>query len=172
MLNIRKVEKCLDDNMVKVRKVVNILIIILFGVQVVVVFIQVIARFIFINPFSWSEEMARYIQVWMILLVSSICVRKNAHFAIDYLIYKLNFRYKKILDIMVNLIVLFYIFIITTYGWRIVVTIFTFSQTSPAMLIPMYLIYLAIPVSGLLMFLEGLIRLLKLIRLKNNNKDL
>ena len=160
---MRKVGKCLDDNLVKVRKVVNILIIILFGVQVVVVFIQVIARYIFNNPFSWSEEMARYIQVWMILLVSSICVRKNAHFAIDYLTYKLNFRYKKILDIVVNLILLFYIFIITTYGWRIVVTIFSFGQTSPAMLMPLYLIYLAIPVSGVLMFLEVLIRLLKLI---------
>lgn len=160
---MRKVGKCLDNNLVKVRKVTNILIIILFGAQVVVVFGQVIARYVFNNPFSWSEEIARYIQVWMILLASSICIRKNTHLAVDYLTHKMNFKNKKKIDIGINLLLLFYLFVITTYGWRLVVTIFTFGQTSAAMLIPMYLIYLAIPVSGLLMFLEALIRLLKLI---------
>lgn len=168
---MEKIGKYLDTKLAKVRKLINILIVILFGTQVVVVFSEVVARYVFNNPFSWSGEMARYIQVWMILLASTICVRKDIHIAVDYLTYKLTFRYKKILKIVIKLITMFYLFIITNYGWKLFLIIFRFGQTSPAMQIPIHLIYLAIPICGLLMFLEALIALLKLIGLKNN-KDL
>jgi len=172
-LSMQKIGKYFNVYFAKVRKLINIVIIILFGVQVVVVFSEVVSRYVFNSPFFWSGEMARYIQVWMILLASTIAVRKNTHLSVDFLTYKLNFRYKKILKIVAILVVMFYIFIVIIYGWKLVLTLFRFGQTSPALLIPMYLIYLAIPVTGLLMFLEALIRLLKLIRLKNNyNKDL
>jgi len=153
----------------KIRELINIVIVILFGVQVIVVFSTVVSRYVFNNPFTWSEELARYIQVWMILLASIIAVRKDAHLSTDYLVYKLNFRWRKTLKIVSNLVVMFFLSIVTIYGWKLVLTLFRFGQTSPALLIPMYLIYLALPVSGLLMFLEALIRLLGLIRLENDS---
>jgi len=167
---MEKIVKYLDSHLVKARELLNILIVILFGTQVVVVFTQVVTRYVFNDPFSWSEEMARYIQVWMILLASSICIRKNSHLSVDYTIHSLPFKYKKILKIVVNLLIMFFLFIMIFYGWKIVIVLFG-HQTSAAMRIPMYLIYLALPICGLLMLLENLISLLKLIGLKND-KDL
>jgi len=166
-LNMEKIVKYLDARFVKARKLINILIVILFGTQVVVVFMQVVARYVFNDPFSWSEEMARYIQVWMILLASSICIRKGSHLSVDYATHSLPLKYKKILKIVVNLLIMFFLFVMTFYGWKIIIVIFG-HQTSSAMRIPMYLIYLALPICGLLMILENLISLLKLIGLKSD----
>lgn len=161
----------LDNNLITilVRKSEKIIIVILFSLLVLVSFSQVIARYVFNSPLSWSEEMARYIHVWLILITSPICIRKGRHLKLDFLSHSLPFKYKKPLKIIIDLlVVMFYLYIMVIYGWKTVIVNFG-SQNSPAMQIPMYLIYLALPISGLLMILENLISLLKLIGLKNNN---
>ena len=161
----------LDNNVIiiLVRKSEKIVIVILFSLLVLVSFSQVIARYVFNSPLSWSEEMARYIHVWLILITSPICIRKGRHLKLDFLSNSLPFKYKKPLKIIINLlVVMLYLYIMVIYGWKTVIVNFG-SQNSPAMQIPMYLIYLALPISGLLMILENLISLLKLIGLKNNN---
>ena len=161
----------LDNHLIiiLVRKLGKIIISILFSLLVLVCFSQVIARYVFNSPLTWSEEMARYIHIWMILLTSHICIRKGTHLKLDFVTHSLPFKYKKPLKIIVNLlVVMFYLYIMTIYGWKIVIVNFG-HQISPAMRIPMYLVYLVLPISGLLMILENLILLLKLIGLKNNN---
>ena len=69
------VEKVLERGMTPLRKFTYIAVTVLFGSQVIVVFAQVIWRFVFDSPFSWSEELARYLQVWLILLMSAVCIR-------------------------------------------------------------------------------------------------
>ena len=99
---MQEIGKLLDSHLVSVRKIVNIVIISVFAVQVIVIFSQVVWRFVFNNPFSWSEELARYLQVWLILLTSSVCVRKGRHLAVDYATHALPFRYNKILKIIIG----------------------------------------------------------------------
>ena len=157
-----KIGEYLDVHLEGIRKLINIFIVILFGILIFVVFIQVIARYIFNSPFSWSEEIARYIQVWLIFLTSSICIRKGRHILLDYATHYFSSKIKKINEIIGNLIIMIYLFVMTIYGWKTVIAIFG-RQTSPAMQIPLYLIYLALPLSGLLMILENLVILLKLL---------
>ena len=64
--------------MIILRKITEKVIFSLFVVLVAVVFYQVLARYAFNSPPSWTEELARYCQVWIILLTSSICIRKGS----------------------------------------------------------------------------------------------
>ena len=164
---MQRIGNFLDNNFIitSVRKLVKILIITMFGLLVLVVFAQVIARFVFNNPFRWSEELARYLQVWMIVLTSSICIREGTHLAVDYATHALPFVYRKLLKLLVLLLMVFYLIIVIVYGAKMVSVIT--KQVSPAMQIPIYIAYLAVPIGGFLMFIEALISFFKLAGAKN-----
>lgn len=76
MGDIRK--RCIYVVLMKfIRKATEVVIVFLFVVMISAVFLQVVARYAFNSPPSWAEELARYCQVWIILLTSSICIRKG-----------------------------------------------------------------------------------------------
>lgn len=58
----------------------------LFGALTVVVALQVIARFVLHTPMIWSEEAARFLFFWLVLLGSAMGVRDRRHFVIDFTI--------------------------------------------------------------------------------------
>jgi len=147
------------------RKLVKNFILIIFGLLVLVVFSQVIARFVFNDPIRGLEELARYLQVWMIILTSSICIREGAHLAVDYATHALSFIYKKLLKLLVLLLIMFYLIITIVYGGKVVVTII--SQTSASLRIPIYILYLVVPIGCFLMFIEALILFFRLTGAKN-----
>lgn len=156
---IKKIVEFIDFRLELVRKFINILVIFSFGMLVLVVFSQVIWRFVFNNPFSWTEELARILQVWLVLLTSSICIRKGSHLSIDYAIHALPFKYKKVLKLIVMLFIMFYLLILIIYGSKLIMI--TINQTTAAMRVPIYVVYLAFPIGGFLMFLESLLIFLK-----------
>lgn len=164
---MQRIGNFLDNHFIitSVRKLVRIIIVVMFGLLVLVVFGQVIARFVFNDPFRWSEELARYLQVWMIILTSSICIREGIHLAVDYATHALPFVFRKLLKLLVLLLIMFYLIIVIVYGAKLVSVIT--MQVSPAMQIPIYIVYLAVPTGGFLMFIEALISFFKLTGAKN-----
>ena len=52
---------------------------------VILVFFQVILRYVFSSSLSWSEELARYIFIWQIWLGTSVAQRDNSHVRIEAL---------------------------------------------------------------------------------------
>ena len=78
-----------------IRKTSEIVIVFLFMLLVAVVFYQVVARYVFNDPPSWTEELARYCQVWIILLTSSICIRKGSHLSVDYFGHRIGVEAKR-----------------------------------------------------------------------------
>ncbi|MBA7533034.1 hypothetical protein ES705_25269 [subsurface metagenome] len=164
---MQRIGNFLDNHFIitSVRKLVKIFITIMFALLVLVVFMQVVARFVFNDPFRWSEELARYLQVWMIILTSSICIREGTHLAVDYATHILPFVCRKLLKLLVLLLMMSYLIVVIVYGARIVSVIT--RQVSPAMQIPIYIVYLAVPIGGSLMFIEALISFFKLTGAKN-----
>ena len=75
-----------------IRKLTEGAVVFLFAGLVLVVFLQVLTRYAFNQPPAWSEELARYLQVWIILLASPLCIRKGSHLAVDYFGHKLGPR--------------------------------------------------------------------------------
>jgi len=144
----------LESALSPVRKTVFIAIVAMFGLQVVVVFAQVVWRFVFNDPFSWSEELARYLQVWIVLLASSVCIREGSHLMVDYLVHYLPFSCKKYLKLFVTLLMMVFITVLVVYGIKMMGAT---TARSPALNIPMSAVYLVFPIAGILMWLESLV---------------
>lgn len=132
----------------KVYKLVFLMCFILMGLMVAIIFAQVIARYVFNASFSWSEELGRYIFVWITFLGTAIGLKKKAHVALDNLVKKLPARASKIATDLGKLAMMMLGLIITYSGYRFMEL--AGHQRSPAMQLPMKYIYLVFPVSGVL----------------------
>lgn len=143
-----------------IRKATEVVIVFLFVVLVSAVFLQVVARYAFNSPPSWTEELARYCQVWIILLTSSICIRKGSHLAVDYLSHKFSPLMSRFLQILISCLVAVYVAVVTVFGWRLMLV--GHYQASPAMQINMSYIYVIFPLGGLLMFIEAVLSIYKI----------
>ena len=113
---------------------------------------QVATRFILHDPSSYTEELARFLLIWIGLLGAAYALRTKAHLGIDILTYRLTGIRKQITDILVYLIIiLFSLLIMVIGGFRLVQLTFNLNQISASMSIKMGYIYSVIPFSGLLM---------------------
>lgn len=112
---------------------------------------QVVARYALGRPPSWTEELARYLQVWLVLLASPICLRRGLHLAVDYLTPGLPPRAKRVVRSLNHLLVGLFGVVLTVFGVRMLPV--ASLQVSPALGISMFWPYLAVPTSGLLITL-------------------
>lgn len=118
------------------------------------IFVQVVMRYVFMNSLSWSEELARYMYVWQTWLAASYAVRKGRHLRITSLTDKLKAPTSIIIELAV--IVLWFCFSVYLCAKSVdlVSMIRMQGQTSPAMDMPMWFAYLAVPVGTALMALR------------------
>ena len=118
----------------------------------VTILIQIFFRFVVYRPVPWSEELARYLMIWMGMLGSVIALRKGRHIGVTFLVDKLPARAHKFIVNLVRLIIIGFMAII---GWEGVgLAIFNATQLSAAMEIPMTIPYLAIPVGATMMIVD------------------
>lgn len=136
-----------------IRRSVEIVVVSLFAVLTVSVFAQVVARYVFNSPPAWTEELARFCQVWIVLLTSSICVRKGSHLAVDYLGPSLPPAASKALGVATGVLIIAYSAVVTVWGFRLMAV--GSLQVSPAMQVNMAVVYAVFPIAGLLMVIEG-----------------
>jgi TRAP-type C4-dicarboxylate transport system permease small subunit len=130
-------------------------IVTLFGVLVIAVFAQVVARYVFNLPPAWTEELARFCQVWIILLASSICIRKGSHLAVGYLGPSLGDGARRTVAGITGSLMMLYSAVVVVWGVHLV--LIGFGQTSPAMQLNMGWVYLAFPIAGGLMVVEAVL---------------
>ena len=155
--------KSLDSHYEIFRKFIDIFIIVLFTILILVVFSQVVFRYVFNNSLTWAEEMARYLQVWIVFLAAAAAIRTGSHISVDYATHNLSSRYKNFLGIIIAILTILFLGIVTTYGYKLFIQIYHSTQRSPAMQMPMSVAYAAVPVGGLFMLIEAIIVFLKLI---------
>ncbi len=120
-------------------------------VMVIVVFLQVIFRFIVKSAIPWSEELARYLLVWISFLGASIGVKRKGHIGIAAVVNVLPGRVKIIVSLIANALSMGFFVIIVIWGHKILGVVA--SQLSPAMEISMALPYAAILTGGILMLI-------------------
>lgn len=118
----------------------------------VIVFLQVFFRFTFQIPLSWSEESARYLMIWMGMIGSAAAIRHARHIGVQLFVEKLPPTLYRILVPLAELAMILFLVILVKEGMNLAAR--NFMQLSPAMRIPMFYPYLAIPVGAALMILE------------------
>ena len=137
------------------------LVVPIMAVMTVVVIMQVFCRFVLRDSLSWSEELARYLMVWAVFIGASIGVKRGSHVGVEALVIRLPKRAQIIFKYLGLVIVLVFCAIVLFYGLGILRRQITGHQVSPAMRMPMWWAYLAIPTGALLMgirFIQNLIK--------------
>lgn len=119
--------------------------------------IQVIARYVFNNSLTWSEELCRYMYVWTGFITVSFCIKHGSIIKIDTLIMFLPKTLKKILDALTSILSIAIVTILLQNAIFIVQKQMISGQTSPAIKLPMWIVYMG-PVIG---FILTLIRLIE-----------
>ncbi len=129
------------------------------AVMTVVVFLQVVYRYVLTQPLHWSEELARYLFVWLSILGATLGLQKRGHFGLDIFYRMLPRQGKRFLQLLINLSIGIVIFVILVQGIKLVEK--TVLQESPAMAISMGWAYACLPVGAALMVIHLLVILLK-----------
>lgn len=129
------------------------------AVLIIPVSIQIFSRFTELIPaYIWTEELSRFCFIWMVMIGAMLGVRERLHFDVDVWPTQ-SPRGNAVLRIISNIFVL--VFTGVTIWWGIEFTRFGWNQTSELADLPMWLIFIAWPLTGLswLMFLiEAFVR--------------
>ncbi|TYP55450.1 TRAP transporter small permease [Thermosediminibacter litoriperuensis] len=140
------------------------LVVILLFVMTVVVFWQVICRFVLKASLPWSEEISRYILVWASFLGASIGVKRGAHIGVEAFTMILPAKLKKFVQHFAIILSVLFCLIVFKESLSIIQKQIINNQVSPAMRIPMWWAYAAIPTGMILMAIRFLQTMVKISR--------
>lgn len=142
-----------------------------FFAGITLIFYGVIMRYVFNEPKAWVEEVVRYVIIWGVFLGFAIALRYNHHIQVDILYDKLSSRWKKIVDYFSTSISIVFCIIYTYYGIILVENRFSSGMVSLDVGIPMWIVYLILPISGLLFLIRFIERLVNLVQGKDVEYD-
>lgn len=143
-----KLYKHLDDH---VETYLSSILLIFFSILVIV---QVVMRYVFNSPLTWSEELSRYAFVWFVYTSAAYAVRYQRHVKFTFLVNALNrvsYVYGQIVKIIALFLWIGFLIFIDYYSIQMVINQYNTGQVSPANQIPMYIVYLGLPLGALLM---------------------
>jgi len=144
----------------KLDKIVSWMLIILMGLMVLNVSWQVLSRYIVQNPSSFTDELSRYMLIWLGMLGAAYVAGQNQHLAIDILPNKLTGKPKIKLLVLINILILLFALIAMVLGGSNLVYItYILEQKSATLQIPLAYIYIIIPISGLLVVYYQIIQI-------------
>ncbi len=144
----------------------------LFGLgfsMALLVAVQVFCRYILNQSLFWSEELARYMLVWLTFLGASAAYYKGAHPGVDVLYNRLSPTLRRISTILIHLSALTLFTVMVVYGYRF--AHFVRLQTTPALQLPKWIVLGIIPLSGAILMLHAVGFLLATIR-KGGGRDI
>ena len=135
---------------------------VIMAVMVINVLWQVFTRYVIGIPSSYTDELARYLMIWIGVLGAAYVSGRNLHVAIDVIPSRSSNQTKKKLSKTVYiLIILFVVCAFVIGGIRLVYLSYILGQQSPALHIPLAVVYMVIPISGLLIVFYKVSDLLK-----------
>lgn len=117
----------------------------------ILLFIQVIMRYIFQNSLSWSEEIARFLYIWEVWIGISYAAKNNAHMRVTLIFSAVKGKAAFYLNIFVYVVWLAFGVIFTYIGINTAKQIMKYGQMSPALHIPMWIPFAGIPLGAFLM---------------------
>ncbi len=127
----------------KVDRILGTVLVIMLAVMTVDVLWGVFTRYVMSNQASWSEELARFLLIWIGILGAAYASGQRMHLSIDLL-------ENKPVRLIAALIIAFALGVMVVGGSRLVMLTADLGQRSPALGIPMAFVYAVVPLSGLL----------------------
>lgn len=141
-------------------------LVLIMSLMVVNVLWQVFSRYLLANPSSFTDELARYLMIWVGVLGAAYVAGKGNHVAITYFSEKFSVSNFKRVKLLINLFIMGFAFLgMFIGGLRLVYITLILEQLSPSLKIPLGVVYAVIPLSGILIIFY------KVLDLKNIRYD-
>lgn len=141
------------------------LLVIILSVLVLDVLWQVASRYIMNSPSSFTDELAGFLLIWTGLLGAAYVAGKREHLAIDILLQRSSPERRYKLELIISvLIILFAVLVMIVGGSWLVYTRFYLGVTSAALGLPLGVVYLVLPISGILITyfdIDNMVRMVK-----------
>lgn len=132
----------------------------LFALLVGLVVWQVFTRLVLGQPSAWSEEAARHAFVWVSLIGIAIAVGEKADVIMDFLVERLPRQLQRVADILAYLATLAFVLYVMVLG-GIHQSILAWGQQNPLLPLTQGQLYLALPISGVLLTVYLLIHIVE-----------
>ena len=134
---------------------------VLIAIMVLLVWAQVFMRYLLnFSPF-WIEATARYMMIWSLLLASAVLVGSNGHVRVDFLQRLYSPTVDKVISLILSLAVLVFLLVYTIFGMEAALDQWTVREGS--IRISMFWPFIIVPISGLLMILNLLVRMYEIL---------
>lgn len=156
--------------MVKKRnKAEEIFLIGTMAVMVILIFGQILGRYVLGSSASWTEEVSRYVHVLQVWIGAGYAVKLREHIKIESFVGLFKGSFRKILDIIALIIWFGMALFLALFGTMLVLDNLKSGQVSPAVQVPIWIPYLAVPLGGLSMCIRLVQQIVDII--KANDDD-
>lgn len=124
-----------------------------FMAMTVLIFLQVLFRYVIQASLSWSEELARYFFIWLTFIGACVATRERTHIKVTMLIDTIkNKKVKRYLVLFANLLSICFLAVLVRWGIPIALKVLALKQISPSMpFLYIGIVYIAIPLGSFLM---------------------
>lgn len=140
-----------------INRLVSWMLVALLSLMITVTTAGVISRYGFNSALSWSEELGRYLLVWISFLGATLATYKKSHIGISIVFDRLSLRFQFWVGVIVDLIVILFMGTILIGGIKMLP--FIHARTAPTLSIPMSIPYLIMPIAAGVIIFHILIRL-------------
>jgi TRAP-type C4-dicarboxylate transport system permease small subunit len=160
---MRKISKLLEQ-------VLNVFMVAALAFMVILVFGNVVLRYAFNSGITWSEEMSRYLFVWLSFLGAIAALKEHEHLGVDTLVRRLPIKLQKAAVILSDLLILWVLALVLEGSWKM--TIINMDSTAPATGLPLAAVYGTGIVISIAMGLITLLNLYRVVFNKVKDEDL
>jgi len=139
-------------------------LVVFLAAMTVVVFLEILFRYVLHLPLFWTAEFARYGLVWSSLLGATIAFKRGEHIAVTIFLNRLPPRSRRVMTTIAEIGVAVFLLVIFWGGIHLILV--TSRQLSPALRISMAIPYSALPMASAVMLIHVADRVLQLLRVK------
>ncbi|MFP7478919.1 TRAP transporter small permease [Terribacillus saccharophilus] len=148
------------------------LLVLLLASMTFFIFLQVCMRYLLNDSLSWTEELARYLFIWMVYIGISYGVKTNRHVKVEALLLVLSDKWKTLVRIGADVLFMVFCLVIIGRGFDLAFDLFQYEQRSAGLNLPMGYVYLAAPVGLSLVVIRLVQSILTTIRsLRNQDNE-
>lgn len=141
-----------------INKIIEYITVILLAGIVTALFAQVVFRFVFHTGLTWSEELSRYLHMWITFLGASIIFKEKKHLKLTFFLDILPEKIRKVFDMFNQLFLIFFFTLIMYHSVPLIKVVK--RQLTPAMEVSTAWVYLSLPVGAFFMMIQVLRHLL------------
>ena len=143
----------------------------LFTAITVTVLISVFNRITLNLPMSWSEELARYLFVWLVYIGAAACSKSGLHIGVTALVDIFPNKLHKICNFAGFLLCAVFSVVLTYTTLSVIKTQIAYGQITPSLRMPMQYPYFGIVIGAVLMFVHYVIHIIRFFKTKPDDTE-